>query len=120
MKKSELFIGVRKTNGQIGYISEGLNIPEFFDLLRPVGNGVNVLVDYSPIIERLHSLHNNQKDEAILSAYNSLYNYWQDAKTYSSESLKISKSEELSKLSISLISELHLRLQKMEVSFYMD
>ena len=43
MKKSELFIGIRKTNGQIGYISDGLNLPEFFELLRPVDNEIKVL-----------------------------------------------------------------------------
>lgn len=118
MKKSELFLGVRKTNGQIGYISEGLNIPEFFDLLRPVNDGVNILVDYSPVIEKLHDIHNKHNDEAILNSYNSLYNFWLDAKTYSKESLKISKSEELSKLSNSLINELQLRLQKKKREFY--
>ncbi|MFC3680780.1 hypothetical protein [Bacterioplanoides pacificum] len=120
MKKSELFLGVRKTNGQIGYISEGLNIPEFFDLLRPVNNEINVLVDYSPVIEKLHGIHNKHNDEAILNSYNSLYNFWLDAKTYSKESLKISKSEELSKSSNSLINELQLRLQKKQRDFYSD
>jgi len=120
MKKSELFLGVRKTNGQIGYISEGLNIPEFFDLLRPVNNEINVLGDYSPVIEKLHGIHNKHNDEAILKSYNSLYNFWLDAKTYSKESLKISKSEELSKTSNSLINELQLRLQKKQRDFYSD
>jgi len=120
MKKPELFVGVRKTNGQIGYISEGLNIPEFFDLLRPGNNEVNILVDYSPVIERLHGIHNKYNDEAILNSYNSLYNFWLDAKTYSKESLKISKSEELSKSSNSLINELQLRLQKKQSAFYSD
>lgn len=120
MKKSELFLGVRKTNGQIGYISEGLNIPEFFDLLRPGNNEVKVLVDYSPVIERLHDIHNKHNDEEILNSYNSLYNFWLDAKTYSKESLKISKSEELSKSSNSLINELQLRLQKKKSAFYSD
>jgi len=82
MKKSELFIGIRKTNGQIGYISDGLNLPEFFELLRPVDNEIKVLVDYSPIIEKLHSLHSTQNDDAVLNSFNSLYNYWQDARTY--------------------------------------
>lgn len=120
MKKSELFLGVRKTNGQIGYISEGLNIPEFFDLLRPVNDGVNILVDYSPVIEKLHDIHNKHNDESILNSYNSLFNFWLDAKTYSKESLKISKSEELSKLSNSLINELQLRLQKKQREFYFN
>jgi hypothetical protein len=31
--KEELFLGVRKSNGQIGYLSEGVKIPEFFNLV---------------------------------------------------------------------------------------
>ena len=118
MNKSELFLGVRKKNGQIGYISEGLNIPEFFELLQPRNTEVNILVDYSPVIEKLHELHNRHNDEVILNSYNSLYNYWLDARTYSDKSLKISKSEELTKLSNSLINELQLRLQKKQREFY--
>lgn len=120
MMRSELFLGVRKTNGQIGYISEGLHIPEFFELLQLRHQEVNVLVDYSPVIERLHSIHRKHCDESILNSYNSMYNFWLDAKTYSKESLKISKSEELSKVSNSLINELQLRMQKKEKAFYSD
>jgi hypothetical protein len=117
-KKTELFLGLRKSNGQIGYLSEGLRIPEFFELLLEHDNRKPGLVDFAPIIERLHNLHCKQNDEAIRNKYNSIYNYWQDAKTYTKESIRLPKSERLSCTSNELINELQIRLQEKKNRFY--
>ena len=111
MADQKFMIATRNKKGQIGYLSEGLSLPEFSDLFKPKGE-IQVLVDYSPVIEALHKLHRTASDEGILNKYNAMFNFWQDAKTYTKESLKISKSEELSKQANSLINELHLKLQK--------
>ncbi|MHA6897961.1 hypothetical protein [Ralstonia pseudosolanacearum] len=111
MADQKFMIATRNKKGQIGYLSEGLSLPEFADLFKPKGE-VQVLVDYSPVIEELHRLHRTASDEDILNKYNAMFNFWQDAKTYTKESLKVSKSEELSKQANSLINELQLKLQK--------
>lgn len=111
MADQKFMIATRNKKGQIGYLSEGLSLPEFANLFKPKGE-TQVLVDYSPVIEALHKLHRTASDEGILNKYNAMFNFWQDAKTYTKESLKISKSEELSKQANSLINELHLKLQK--------
>lgn len=116
--KPQLFLGLRKENGQIGYISEGLNIPDFFNLIRPVENNKNVLVDFSPVIKTLHELHKSKNDENIRNKYNIMYNYWQDAKTYKKEAIKSSKSEQLSILANELINDMQGRLQNKENEFF--
>jgi hypothetical protein len=117
MNKSKIMIALRKGNGQIGYLSEGLEIPEFFELICSKDNK-KILVDYSLIIEKLHEIHQKNEDMSIINKFNTLYNYWQDAKTYTKESLKFLKSEELSKLSNSLIVDLQNRLKDNYNSFY--
>ncbi len=116
MAEQKILIAGRKKNGQIGYLSEGLSLPEFFNLLKPRGD-IKVLVDYSPVIEELHKLHRSDSSEELLIKYNAMYNYWQEAKTYKKESIKISKSEELSKQANFLINELHVRLPQPETEF---
>lgn len=117
-KNTELLIGLRKPNGQIGYLSDGVKIPEFFDLIFALENRRPALVDFAPVIEKLHSLHCKQNDETVRNKYNSIYNYWQDAKTYTRESIKLSKSEQLSCSSNELINELQIRLQEKKDHFY--
>ncbi|WP_353230822.1 hypothetical protein [Pseudomonas qingdaonensis] len=111
MADQKLMIAARNKKGQIGYLSEGLSLPEFVDLFRPKG-AVQVLVDYSPVIEELHKLHKAASSEDILKKYNAMFNYWQDAKSYTKESIKILKCEELSKQANLLINEIQIELQK--------
>ncbi|SDH05932.1 hypothetical protein [Nitrosomonas sp. Nm132] len=117
-KNTELFIGLRRSNGQIGYLSEGLKIPEFFELILEHDNRNPALVDFAPVIEKLHNLHCKQNDEKTRNKYNSIYNYWQDAKTYTKESIKLSRSEQLSCASNELINELQIRLREKKKCFY--
>lgn len=116
MADQKFMIATRNKKGQIGYLSEGLSLPEFSDLFRSKGS-VQVLVDYSPVIKELHKLHKTASDEGILIKYNSMFNFWQEAKTYKKELIKISKSEELAKQANSLINELQLKLQKSDSEF---
>lgn len=111
MAGQKLMIAARNKKGQIGYLSEGLSLPEFADLFKPKGE-VQVLVDYSPVIEELHKLHKLAGSENILKKYNAMFNYWQDAKSYTKESVKILKCDELSQQANRLISELQIELQK--------
>lgn len=112
-KKTHLIIGLRRENGQIGYLSEGLSIPEFFELIRPAGENVSSLVDFSPIIEALHSSHKESVEQSIREKYNSVFNYWQESKSYSKLEIKLPKFESLSMLSNELINALQFRIDKL-------
>ena len=116
MADQKFMIATRNKKGQIGYLSEGLSLPEFADLFKPKGQ-MQVLVDYSPVIEELHKLHKVASSEDILKKYNAMFNYWQDAKSYTKESVKVSKSEELSRQANSLINDLQVELQKRGTEF---
>ena len=69
MNKSKIMIALRKGNGQIGYLSEGLEIPEFFELICSKDNK-KILVDYSLIIEKLHEIHQKNEDMSIINKFN--------------------------------------------------
>jgi len=111
MSKEELFLGIRKSNGQIGYLSEGIKIPDFFNLIQK-DNQKDFLIDFAPIIEELHSIHQKQIDKNILEQYNSVYNYWQESASYSKIEIKIPKFESLSKSSNELIAKLNSRINQ--------
>ncbi|MCV2403155.1 hypothetical protein OFY17_09725 [Marinomonas sp. C2222] len=115
-KETQLFIGLRRENGQIGYLSESLSIPEFFDLVRPVSDGHSSLVDFSPVIEALHSNHEKHVEQSIREKYNSVFNYWQESKSYSNMQIKLPKFESLSLLSNELIISLQSRIEKSKSS----
>lgn len=112
MPNQKFMIATRNKKGQIGYLSEGLSLPEFADLFKPKDQ-IQVLVDYSPVIEELRKLHTVASSEDILKKYNSMFNYWRDTKSYTKESVKISKSEELSRQANYLITDLQVELQKL-------
>lgn len=116
MADQKFMIATRNKKGQIGYLSEGLSLPEFADLFKAKGQ-MQVLVDYSPVIEELHKLHKVASSEDILKKYNAMFNYWQDAKSYTKELVKVSKSEELSRQANSLINDLQIELQKRWADF---
>ncbi|QXH56597.1 hypothetical protein [Pseudomonas maumuensis] len=109
-KRTQLFVGVRKTNGQIGYLSESLSIPEFFELVRPRDHHAPVLVDFSPVIEALHSLHNNAGDEEVITKYKAMYSYWHDSISYSNIQIRAPKCESLSKAANELLITLESRI----------
>jgi hypothetical protein len=109
-EKTQLFIGLRRGNGQIGYLSESLSIPEFFDLIRPTEDKGNVLVDFSPVIEILHSAHEKSTEQSLREKYNSVFNYWQESKSYSNLQIKLPKFESLSMLSNELIVSLQFKI----------
>ena len=119
MNKSTLHLTTRRPNGQIGYISENLSIPEFFDLIRSKGD-VNVFVDCSPVISALHDLKKSSDDEGIRNDYNHLFNFWQESKAYKKESIKESKALTTSELSSALINKFHARLQESKNIFYSE
>lgn len=110
-EKTQLFVGLRRKNGQIGYLSESLTIPEFFELIRPNKEVGNSLVDFSPIIETLHSIHEKSIEQSIREKYNAVFNYWQESKSYSNLRIKLPKFESLSLLSNELINSLQFRIE---------
>ncbi|MGR5150128.1 hypothetical protein ACQKP8_26730 [Photobacterium alginatilyticum] len=111
MGKTELLIGLRKKNGQIGYLSEGLNIPEFFELITPKVSSVSILPDFSPVINELHSIHSKYRDESLTAKYNSIVNFWSDANTYSICEVKLQKNVQLAHLANEVINDIQLRIQ---------
>ncbi|MHA6860375.1 hypothetical protein [Ralstonia pseudosolanacearum] len=117
MESPEISLLVRGTDGQIKYVSEGLGIPEFSRLVRSGDSNKQFLVDFSPVIEALHGIHKQAHNEGILTKYNTMYNYWLDAKTHTKEPIRTIKSEELVKQSNALINELHISLQNAERGF---
>ena len=111
MTEPKFLIAARNKKGQIGFLSEGLSLPEFAELFKSKGE-IRVLVDYSPIIEQLHKIHNTASSEDILKKYNAMFNYWQEAKSHTKESVRERKSEELCRQANFLINDLHVELQK--------
>lgn len=105
------FIGTRKANGQISSISEGLSPSNFIDLFKDKGEK-RVLIDYSPLIEKLHDLHKSSNEEQIRNEYNSLFNYWQEAKSYEDKSYRMHCSSTLTTQANGLINKLQQKLQK--------
>lgn len=116
-KSTQLFVGLRRENGQIGYLSESLTIPEFFDLIRPSEKNSCSLVDFSPVIEALHAKHDQFADQTIREKYNSVFNYWQESKSYSNLQIKLPKFENLSLLSNELITSLQFRIDKFKDNY---
>ncbi|WP_229623315.1 hypothetical protein [Vibrio parahaemolyticus] len=112
MSKTKLFLGLRGENGQIGYLSESLSIPEFFELVRPKSETKYDLVDFSPVIEALHAKHDKIAEQSIREKYNAVFNYWQESKTYSKLEIKLPKFESLSQLSNELITSLQFRINE--------
>lgn len=105
------FIGTRKANGQISSISQGLDTLEFIELFKENGD-VKVLVDYSPLIEQLHELHKFANEQVTRDEYNSMFNYWQEAKTYEDKQYRMHCSSVLTTKASDLINKLQQKLQK--------
>ncbi|MBS0355493.1 MAG: hypothetical protein JSR83_16535 [Proteobacteria bacterium] len=116
-KKTQLFLGVRRNNGQIGYLSESLTIPEFFELIRPSREGGLGLIDFSPVIEALHAKHAKLAEQSILEKYNAVFNYWQESKSYSNIQIKLPKFESLSLLANELITSLHFIIDESKTAY---
>ncbi|WP_146122496.1 hypothetical protein [Burkholderia multivorans] len=117
MDSAEISLLVRGTDGQIKFVSEGLGIPEFYNLVRARSDSKQALVDFSPVIEALHGIHRDAHSKEILIKYNIMYNSWLDARTYTKELAKTLKYEELNKQSTALINELHISLQSADRAF---
>ncbi len=117
MSESKLMIAARKKNGQLGYLSEGYSIPEFFSLIRPINN-INVLMDFSPLIDVLHKLHHQTGNRALLASYNDLHNFWRESKSYRKESILMARAEKVSEKSSALIAELQIRVGDRYPAFY--
>ena len=109
-KSTQLFVGLRKANGQIGYLSESLSIPEFFEMVRSKDPEERVLVDFAPVIETLHALHKDAGDQAVISKYKSMYSYWHDSISYSDFQIKLPKCESLSIAANELLATLEDRI----------
>lgn len=118
MDSPEISLLVRGTDGQIKFVSEGLGIPEFYNLVRDRNDSKQVLVDFSPVITALHAIHKDAHNKELLIKYNTMYNYWLDARTHTKEPVKALKYEELTKQSTSLINELHVSLQTAAMAFF--
>lgn len=114
---TQLFIGLRRENGQIGYLSESLTIPEFFELIRPTEEKGSNLIDFSPVIEVLHSTHEKSVEQSIREKYNSVFNYWQESNSYSNLQIKLPKFENLSILSNELINSFQFKIDKLNEGF---
>jgi hypothetical protein len=111
-EKTQLFVGLRRKNGQIGYLSESLTIPEFFELISPSKEARSSLVDFSPVIETLHLSHEKSIEQTIREKYNAVFNYWQESKSYSNMQIRLPKFESLSLSSNELINSLQFRIEK--------
>ncbi len=103
----------RKENGQIGYMTKGITIPEFYELVQPSIQNINItnnniLIDFYPIIDKLNSLYNQQKNDEVYIKSQTLYNYWKDGRTFKKESIVISRFNEISKMSNELLNILKL------------
>jgi len=112
-KKELLHLTLRKENGQIGYMSKGITVPEFYSLIQPKQNiniTSNILIDFYPIIDKLYSLHTQKQNDDIYIKFHTLYSYWSDGKTYKKESVILSRSEKLAELSNELLNILKLKL----------
>lgn len=117
MAEPKLMIAARNKKGQIGYLSEGYSIPEFLSLIRPQNN-INIMMDYSPIIDTLYKLHQGTGNIAQLSDYRNLYNYWREAKSFRKELVRMAKAEEICRMSSSLITKLQIGINGRSTSFY--
>ncbi|MFZ6778483.1 hypothetical protein ACO0LD_16795 [Undibacterium sp. Ji83W] len=111
MTGQTFFIGTRKANGQISSISRGIDPMEFIELFKEKGE-VKVLVDYSPLIEQLHDLHKSYNEKETRDEYNSMFNYWQEAKTYEDKQYRMYCSSVLTTKASDLINKLQQKLQK--------
>ncbi len=110
MTVQTFFIGTRKANGQIGSISQGLDPVEFIELFKEKGD-VKVLVDYSPLIELLHDLHKSSNEREARDECNSMFNYWQEAKTHEDRQYRINCSSILTAKASDLINKLQQKLR---------
>ncbi len=117
MKETKLLLALRKKNGQIGYLSEGVTIPEFFDLVTPKSNNVIVLPDFSPVINTLYSIHKKYRDEELTNKYSSLINYWADASTYSIKDIKLQKNVQLASFANEMLNLIQSRVNEKTPSF---
>ena len=113
-KKELVHLTLRKENGQIGYMSEGITVPEFYSLIQPKQQNINItnniLIDFYPIIDKLYSLHTQKQNDDIYIKFHTLYSYWSDGKTYKKESVILSRSEKLAELSNELLTILKIKL----------
>jgi len=113
-KKELVHLTLRKENGQIGYMSKGITVPEFYSLIQPKQQNINItnniLIDFYPIIDKLYSLHTQKQNDDIYVKFHTLYNYWSDGKTYRKENIILSRSEKLAELSNELLNILKLKL----------
>lgn len=120
MKETKFLLALRKKNGQIGYLSEGVTIPEFFDLVTPKSSNVIVLPDFSPIINTLYSIHKNYGDEELTNKYSALINYWADVSTYSIKDVKLQKNTQLASFANELLNSIQSRVNRKIPSFARD
>lgn len=109
--KTKLLLALRKPNGTIGFLSEGVEISDLATILKPQKETI-VLVDFHPSIEKIHSLYKRHSDEKLHIEYNTMFNYWQDSRTYNDRQIKISKTEHLSQSANKLINTLQIRLNE--------
>ena len=113
-KQELLHIALRKDNGQIGYMSKGIPISEFYNLIQPKQQNinVNVLIDFYPVIDTIHSLLSKNQDDDTYIKFNSLYSYWNDAKTYKDKQIRVSSFNQLRLSSNYLLNILQKKLKE--------
>ncbi|AZM96167.1 hypothetical protein [Vreelandella venusta] len=125
MKTTKLMLAVRKPNGTIGYLSEGVDQEKIISLIADK-EGVLTLKDFSPIvedvgrsvIENIKGFLREEMSNDIFSSYNAVFNYWQESKTYRKKDLKMVKSEFVCQQANSFLSKVQLRLQEKDRVFY--
>ncbi|MCA7983706.1 hypothetical protein [Burkholderia vietnamiensis] len=117
MDSPEISFLIRGTNGQIGYISDGLAMPEFFNLVLSKDKDKRVLTDFSPVIEALHQLHKQAHEKAILTKYNIMYDFWLGVRNQTREKVKELKCIELVNKSQELVLELQNSLKERKSDF---
>jgi hypothetical protein len=116
LNKETIHLSVRRPNGTFSYHSHGAALLDFLNRINR--SGPQILVpDFSPILVQIHALSKGCQEQGLREKYNSMYNYWQDAKTYKKEAIVIARSESLSKQCNDLIAELEFRLQEKTSSY---
>jgi len=110
-KQELMHLTFREKNGQIGYMSKGISLPEFCDLIQPKQQNINVLIDFYPIIDTLYSLHTQKQNDEIYVKFNSLYSYWNDTKAYKDKQIILSSFQQLKLSSNELLNILKIKLE---------
>jgi hypothetical protein len=116
-KQETIHLSVRRSDGTFAYHSKGQALLDFISRLQPTAPQITV-VDFSPILVEIHNLVAKYDQRDLRKKYNSLYNSWQDAKTYTKVEVVIARSDSLTTQGNKLINELEFELHDQTKSYH--